>query len=65
MNSGVTEQVLAREAQRCTALPVSRPGAAVAVGGASRAIDNWTLSVWERERGIWRLVACQPTAIPK
>ena len=48
-----------------TALLVSRLTAAVTVGGARRAIDNWTLSVWAREDKHWRLVAYQPTAIPK
>lgn len=48
-----------------TALLVSRLTAAVTVGGAPRAIDNWTLSVWALEDNRWRLVAYQPTAIPK
>ena len=48
-----------------TALLLSRLTAAVTVGGAPRAIDNRTLSVWTREGGEWRLVAYQPTAIPK
>lgn len=47
-----------------TALLVQRLTAAVTVGGRPRAIDNWTLSVWTREAGDWRLVAYQPTAIP-
>ena len=48
-----------------TALLVSRLTAAVTVAGQPRAIDNWTLSVWTLERGVWRLVAYQPTAIPR
>lgn len=48
-----------------TALLVSRLTADVTVGGTPRAIDNRTLSVWVREAGEWRLVAYQPTAIPK
>jgi hypothetical protein len=48
-----------------TALLVARLTAAVTVGGAPRAIDNWTLSVWTLEDNRWRLVAYQPTAIPK
>ena len=48
-----------------TALLVSRLTASVTVGGAPRAIDNWTLSVWTREEGEWRLIAYQPTGIPK
>lgn len=48
-----------------TALLVSRLTADVTVGGQPRAIDNWTLSVWTKEAGQWRLVAYQPTAIPK
>lgn len=48
-----------------TALLVSRLTADVLVGGQPRAIDNWTLSVWTREAGDWRLVAYQPTPIPR
>lgn len=48
-----------------TALLVSRLTASVTVAGAPRAIDNWTLSVWTLEANVWRLVAYQPTAIPK
>lgn len=48
-----------------TALLVSRLTAAVSVGGQPRSIDNRTLSVWAREDGQWRLVAYQPTAIPR
>lgn len=48
-----------------TALLLSRLTAAVTVGGQPRAIDNRALSVWAREGGEWRLVAYQPTAIPK
>ncbi len=48
-----------------TALLVSRLTASVTVGGQPRSIDNWTLSVWTLEDGSWRLVAYQPTAIPK
>jgi ketosteroid isomerase-like protein len=48
-----------------TALLVSRLTASVTIAGAPRAIDNWTLSVWTLEDDRWRLVAYQPTAIPK
>ncbi len=48
-----------------SALLVSRLTAEVLVGGQPRSIDNYTLSVWTREAGDWRLVAYQPTAIPK
>ena len=48
-----------------TALLISRLTAAVTVGGQPRAIDNWTLSVWTLEEGEWRLIAYQPTGIPK
>ena len=48
-----------------TALLVSRLTASVTVAGQPRQIDNMTLSVWARESGQWRLVAYQPTAIPK
>ncbi len=48
-----------------TALLVSRLTAAVRVGGQPKTIDNRTLSVWTREDGVWRLVAYQPTAIPR
>ncbi len=48
-----------------TALLVSRLTASVDVGGHPRSIDNWTLSVWTREGGQWRLVAYQPTKIPE
>ena len=48
-----------------TALLLSRLTADVSVGGAPRAIDNRTLSVWTREAGQWRLIAYQPTAIPR
>lgn len=48
-----------------TALLISRLTADVTVGGQPRAIDNWTLSVWTREDGDWRLIAYQPTGIPK
>jgi len=48
-----------------TALLLSRLTAAVTVGGQPRDIDNRTLSVWTREAGAWRLVAYQPTAIPR
>ncbi len=48
-----------------SALLVSRLRAAVTVGGQPRAIDNWTLSVWTLEHNQWRLVAYQPTAIPR
>ncbi len=47
-----------------SALLVSRLTAAVEVGGQPKSIDNWTLSVWAKEGGEWRLVAYQPTAIP-
>ncbi len=48
-----------------SALLVSRLTAGVTVGGQDKTIDNRTLSVWTREDGAWRLVAYQPTAIPK
>ena len=48
-----------------TALLVAPLTADVTVGGAPRAIDNWTLSVWTLEGESWRLVAYQPTAIPR
>lgn len=48
-----------------TALLFSHLVAGVTVGGQPRAIDNWTLSVWAREQGDWRLIAYQPTAVPK
>lgn len=48
-----------------TALLFSHLVADVTVGGQPRAIDNWTLSVWTRESGDWRLIAYQPTAVPK
>ncbi len=48
-----------------SALLISRLTADVLVGGQPRSIDNMTLSVWTREDGDWRLVAYQPTAIPK
>ncbi len=48
-----------------TALLVSRLTAEVTVAGQPRSIDNWTLSVWTAEDDEWRLVAYQPTAIPK
>lgn len=48
-----------------TALLISRLTADVLVGGQPRAIDNWTLSVWAREGGEWRLVAYQPTPVPR
>jgi ketosteroid isomerase-like protein len=48
-----------------TALLVSRLTASVTVAGQPREIDNMTLSVWCNESGQWRLVAYQPTAIPK
>ncbi len=48
-----------------TALLISRLTADVMVGGQPRAIDNWTLSVWTREGEDWRLIAYQPTGIPK
>ncbi len=48
-----------------TALLFSRLTAAVTVGGQPKSIDNRTLSVWAREDGQWRLVAYQPTAIPR
>lgn len=48
-----------------TALLVSRLTADVTVGEQPRSIDNWTLSVWTVEDGDWRLIAYQPTGIPK
>ncbi len=48
-----------------TALLSSRLTASVTVGGNPRAIDNYTLSVWTLEQDSWRLIAYQPTAIPK
>lgn len=48
-----------------TALLISRLTADVLVGGQPRAIDNRTLSVWVNESGTWRLIAYQPTPIPK
>jgi len=48
-----------------TALLVGRLTAAVEVGRTPKTIDNWTLSVWTREDGAWRLIAYQPTAIPQ
>jgi ketosteroid isomerase-like protein len=48
-----------------TALLISRLTADVTVGDQPRSIDNWTLSVWTREDGDWRLIAYQPTGIPK
>jgi len=48
-----------------TALLISRLTADVLVGGNPRAIDNRTLSVWVKESGTWRLIAYQPTPIPK
>lgn len=48
-----------------SALLVSRLTADVLVGGQPRSIDNYTLSVWTKESGDWRLLAYQPTAIPK
>lgn len=48
-----------------TALLVSRLSAAVTVDGQAKEIDNMTLSVWHREGDQWRLLAYQPTAIPR
>jgi hypothetical protein len=48
-----------------SALLISRLTATVTVGGQPRAIDNWTLSVWTQEDNDWRLIAYQPTAIPR
>lgn len=48
-----------------TALLFSRLTAAVIVSGNPRSIDNYTLSVWAREQGRWRLLAYQPTPVPK
>lgn len=48
-----------------TALLVSRLTADVTVGGQPRKIDNMTLLVWGKEAGQWRMIAYQPTAIPR
>jgi hypothetical protein len=47
------------------ALLFSRLRADVLVGDQLRAIDNRTLSVWAREDEGWRLIAYQPTPVPK
>ena len=48
-----------------TVLLLSRLTAQVTVGGQEKLIDNQTLSVWVNEAGQWRLVAYQPTPIPR
>jgi ketosteroid isomerase-like protein len=35
------------------------------IHGAPRTIDNIGLAVWTRRAGDWRLVAYQPTAVPR
>ncbi len=56
-----------------TVLPAG-PDAAVALGtmsagltrnGAERSIASATCAVWAREDGAWKLLAYQPTALPK
>ncbi len=48
-----------------SAVLFSRLTAEVSVAGTIKHIDNRTSSVWAREENGWRLVAYQPTPIPK
>lgn len=48
-----------------TALVHGRMKAVADVNGALRHIDNFALAVWVREGGAWKLLAYQPTVLPK
>lgn len=48
-----------------SALLFSHLQAEVLVGGTAKTIDNRTLSVWTLEDDEWRLIAYQPTGVPK
>lgn len=47
------------------AMLTSKLTAQVTVGGVDKEIVNRTLSVWRREDGAWRLLAYQPTPVPR
>ena len=48
-----------------TALVHGRMRADANVNGALRHIDNFALAVWVREEADWKLLAYQPTVLPK
>ncbi len=48
-----------------TALVFSRVVTSLASKGVDKLLDNVTLAVWVRDHGAWRMVAYQPTMMPK
>jgi hypothetical protein len=48
-----------------SAAAIGRMGADIVRNGAARTIGSITLALWAREGDNWRLVAYQPTALPK
>ncbi|WP_426956703.1 nuclear transport factor 2 family protein [Muricoccus radiodurans] len=58
-----TKEVL--EAGPDAAVALGTMGADITRNGADKTIGSLTCAVWVREGGAWRLLAYQPTALPK